>query len=46
MGYSPQEALKGIRLTLGHNTNLADLNWTALVLKQILQRLTPCLVNS
>jgi cysteine desulfurase len=29
----------GIRLTLGKDTTLADINWTALVLKQILARL-------
>lgn len=41
MGYSPQEALKGIRLTLGRQTTLEDIDWTAMVLKQVLNRLMP-----
>jgi cysteine desulfurase len=40
MGYSPQEAIKGIRLTLGHHTTLSDIHWTAMVITQILERLT------
>jgi cysteine desulfurase len=39
MGYEDQEALGGIRLTLGRETTEADIDWTAMVLKQILQRL-------
>lgn len=39
MGYSPTEALSGIRLTLGRLTTQADIDWTAMVLKQILDRL-------
>ncbi|TAE57009.1 MAG: cysteine desulfurase [Nostocales cyanobacterium] len=41
MGYSQTEALGGIRLTLGKHTQEADIDWTAMVIKQILQRLTP-----
>jgi cysteine desulfurase len=39
MGYSSKEALGGIRLTLGRETTLEDIDWTAMVLKQILARL-------
>lgn len=39
MGYSPKESLGGIRLTLGRETTLEDIDWTAMVLKQILDRL-------
>ena len=39
MGYSEAEALGGIRLTLGQQTATADIDWTARVLKQILDRL-------
>ena len=38
MGYSESEALRGIRLTLGRDTTQADIDWTAEVLGQILQR--------
>ncbi|WP_341526603.1 cysteine desulfurase family protein [Nostoc sp. UHCC 0302] len=41
MGYSQKAALGGIRMTLGRDTTEADVDWTAMVLKQILQRLTP-----
>lgn len=40
MGYSEQAALGGIRLTLGKQTTVADIDWTAIVIAQILQRLT------
>ncbi|MBD2296743.1 cysteine desulfurase [Anabaena sphaerica FACHB-251] len=40
MGYSQKRALGGIRLTLGKQTTEADIDWTAMVLKQVLQRLT------
>lgn len=40
MGYSQIAALGGIRLTLGKQTTAADVDWTAIVLKQVLQRLT------
>jgi cysteine desulfurase len=39
MGYSEEIAKGGIRLTLGKETTEADIDWTALVLKQILLRL-------
>ena len=41
MGYSQKAALGGIRLTLGKQTTKADIDWTGMVLKQILQRLIP-----
>ncbi len=41
MGYSDSVALGGIRLTLGRDTTQADVDWTAMVLKQVLQRLMP-----
>ncbi|WGV27421.1 cysteine desulfurase family protein [Halotia branconii] len=41
MGYSEKAALGGIRMTLGHDITVADIDWTAMVLKQVLQRLTP-----
>ena len=39
MGYSEKAALGGIRLTLGKQTTAADIDWTAMVLKQVLERL-------
>ena len=39
MGYPEEMALAGIRLTLGKQTQEADIDWTAMVLKQILERL-------
>jgi len=39
MGYSDQCALGGIRLTLGKDTTEADIDWVAMVLHQILERL-------
>jgi cysteine desulfurase len=44
MGYSEREGLGGIRLTLGRDTTLEDIEWTAMVLKQILHRLMQPLV--
>jgi len=41
MGYSESEALRGIRLTLGRQTTEADMDWTVMVLKQVLARLLP-----
>jgi cysteine desulfurase len=41
MGYSDRLAQGAIRLTLGRDTTIEDIDWTALVLKQILERLTP-----
>ena len=47
MGYSDWAAKTGIRLTLGRQTTIEDIDWTAVVLKQVLQRLaaqrrSPC----
>jgi cysteine desulfurase len=39
MGYSDELAKGAIRLTLGKETTVADIDWTALVLKQILAKL-------
>lgn len=44
MGYDRAAAKRGIRLTLGRDTTEADIDWTAMVLKQILSRLIPPLV--
>ncbi len=41
MGYSDRAAKAGIRLTVGRETTVADIDWTAMVLKQVLARLTP-----
>ncbi len=41
MGYSDRAAKCGIRLTLGRLTTPADVDWTAIVLRQILNRLLP-----
>ena len=38
MGYSPTEAKNSIRLTLGKSNNEADIEWTSLVMHQILSR--------
>ncbi|HBB33558.1 MAG TPA: cysteine desulfurase [Cyanobacteria bacterium UBA8803] len=46
MGYSESDALGGIRLTLGRDTTEADVDWTAIVLKQVLERLLPQLVTA
>jgi cysteine desulfurase len=41
MGSSDRAAKSGIRITLGRHTTLTDIDWTAMVLKQVLQRLIP-----
>ncbi|NWF61365.1 MAG: cysteine desulfurase [Fischerella sp.] len=41
MGYSDKAALAGVRMTLGRDTTQADIDWVAMVFKQILQRLSP-----
>ena len=41
MGFSDAMSRSGIRLTLGRETTSADIEWTAMVLKQVLQRLNP-----
>ncbi|MEM9949402.1 MAG: cysteine desulfurase family protein [Cyanobacteria bacterium P01_D01_bin.36] len=38
MGYSEEDATSGIRLTLGKHTTEADIDWSAMVLKQVLER--------
>lgn len=40
MGYSDRHAKAGIRLTLGKQTTEADIDWTAMALKQILERIS------
>ena len=44
MGYDEAAAKRGIRLTLGRDTTQADIDWTAIVLKQVICRLMPPLV--
>ena len=44
MGYDENAAKRGIRLTLGRDTTEADIDWTAMVLKQVICRLMPRLV--
>jgi cysteine desulfurase len=44
MGYSHKVAMGGIRMSLGRDTTEADIDWTAMVLKQVLQRLANNLV--
>ena len=39
MGYSKGAAMGGIRLTLGRYTTQADVDWVAMVLKQVMSRL-------
>ena len=41
MGYNSAAAKSGIRLTLGRDTTEEDVEWTAMVLKQVLERLIP-----
>jgi len=41
MGYSIPVALGAIRLTLGQDTLVTDVDWAAMVLKQVLERLKP-----
>lgn len=43
MGYSDTEATNAIRFTLGRHTTEADIDWTAMVLEQILARVSPAL---
>lgn len=40
MGYTAQMAKNGIRLTMGKHTTTADIDWTAMVLQQIIERLS------
>jgi cysteine desulfurase len=39
MGYSQGAAMGGIRITLGRYTTQADVEWVAMVLKQVMSRL-------
>lgn len=41
MGFSDKAALGAIRISLGRDTTEADIDWTAMVFKQVLQRLSP-----
>ncbi len=41
MGYDVPTATAAIRLTLGRDTTEADVDWAAMVLKQVLERLKP-----
>lgn len=38
MGYRPSEATAAIRMTLGRHTTVEDIDWTAMVFKQVLKR--------
>jgi cysteine desulfurase len=40
MGYCERAAKSGIRLTLGRDTTESDIDWVAMVLRQIIERLT------
>jgi len=44
MGYDANAAKRGIRLTLGKDTTIEDIDWTAMVLKQVVCRMMPRLV--
>ncbi|MBF2001237.1 MAG: cysteine desulfurase [Synechococcales cyanobacterium C42_A2020_086] len=46
IGLGDRAAKSGIRLTLGRDTTAADIDWTALVIKQVLERLMPCCAAS
>lgn len=41
MGHDDRTAKSGIRLTLGRETTIEDIDWTAMVLKQVLHRTMP-----
>jgi cysteine desulfurase len=41
MGYDEINSKRGIRLTLGKATTAADIDWTVMVLKQVIERLLP-----
>jgi cysteine desulfurase len=41
MGYGESAAKGVIRMTLGRDTTTADVDWTAMVVKQVLARLLP-----
>jgi cysteine desulfurase len=39
MGYEPRLAQAGLRISLGLQTSKADIDWTAIALRQIIHRL-------
>jgi len=39
LGFAPELAMGGIRLTLGRGTTIEDVDWTAMVLRQVIDRL-------
>ncbi|WP_069790317.1 cysteine desulfurase family protein [Cyanobacterium sp. IPPAS B-1200] len=39
MGYSKDEAVKGIRISLDRHTTKEDIQWTAMVIEQVIQRI-------
>ncbi|MGA1476472.1 MAG: cysteine desulfurase family protein, partial [Prochlorothrix sp.] len=41
LGFDPEVAMGGIRLTLGRSTTIEDIDWTAMVLRQVIDRLEP-----
>jgi cysteine desulfurase len=41
MGYDEINSKRGIRLTLGKATTASDIDWTVMVLKQVIERLLP-----
>jgi cysteine desulfurase len=41
MGYGDRAAKTGIRLTLGRQTDAAEIEWAAMALRQVVERLTP-----
>jgi cysteine desulfurase len=41
MGYDEINSKRGIRLTLGKATTVADIDWTVMVLRQVIERLLP-----
>ncbi len=40
MGYAESAALRAIRITLGRDTTIEDVDWTAMVLQQVLDRVS------
>ncbi len=45
IGWGDDVAKTGIRLTLGRDTTIADIDWTAMVLRQVLERSLPAVVS-
>jgi len=39
MGYETAEATAALRFSLGHSTTVDDIDWTAIVVEQVLARL-------